>query len=73
MGLFYLLKDLTPAKLFLGLYFVCTIWFSSMMVRLILVVCPAMCMLSGIGLSEFLNEVMKGFFEKKKVQFEEDL
>ncbi len=68
--MYYLLRETTPAKLFLGLYFVSTIYFASIMVRLILVVAPALCMLSGIGISEFLHDVMGGFFEKVEIKIE---
>ena len=53
--MYYTLKDTTRGKLFVALYFVVSLYFASVMVRLILILFPAMCIISAIGISEFLN------------------
>ena len=40
------------------------------MVRLILVLAPALCMLSGIGVSEFMHSILDGFFDKEEIHVE---
>ncbi len=44
-----------------------TIYFASLMVRLILVLAPSLCILSGIGISELVHDLINGFFEKTKI------
>ncbi len=66
LGLYYVLKNATPPKLFLALYFVTTVYFSSLMVRLILILAPSMCILSGIGLSELISDILNSLKKKFK-------
>ena len=51
LGIYYVLKDRSREGIFVCLYFVATVYFAGVMVRLILVLAPAMCVLSGIGIS----------------------
>jgi dolichyl-diphosphooligosaccharide--protein glycosyltransferase len=55
IGLYYTLRNTTRGKLFIALYFVVSLYFASVMVRLILVLFPAICIISAIGISEFLT------------------
>jgi len=52
---------LTDASLFLVLYGVTAVYFSGVMVRLMLVLAPAACCLSGLALSELLSYLGKSF------------
>ncbi|KAL0214891.1 hypothetical protein P9112_007075 [Eukaryota sp. TZLM1-RC] len=47
-------KDLTPQAVFIILYFVTSVYFTGVMVRLMLILAPVMCVLSGIGISHLL-------------------
>mmetsp|Transcript_24189 Transcript_24189/g.42982 ORF Transcript_24189/g.42982 Transcript_24189/m.42982 type:complete len:739 (-) Transcript_24189:28-2244(-) len=55
VGFYYCLINSTPGKLFVALYGLLAVYFASVMVRLLLVLAPALCILSGIGLSETLH------------------
>lgn len=65
LGLYYALKKVTSYKLFIALYMVAGVYFASLMVRLLLIVAPALCILAGIGVSGLLRDVMKIFVERK--------
>ena len=54
LGFIYCFRPLTDAKLFLVLYGVTAVYFSGVMVRLMLVLAPAACCLAAIGASELL-------------------
>lgn len=58
-GLYFCFKKLTDANIFIILYGVTSIYFAGVMVRLMLVLAPVMCVLSGIAVSSTLNEYMK--------------
>lgn len=45
----------SPGRLFLALYAVFSVYFAGVMIRLLLILCPALCILAGIGLSETLH------------------
>lgn len=64
IGLYFTLKKTTNSKLFIALYFVTTVYFAAFMVRLILLLFPAMCILSAIGISEFLREIKENLFSE---------
>lgn len=51
VGLYYCYKKPTEAKIFLAIYTVFSVYFASVMVRLLLVLAPAVSMMSGIGVS----------------------
>lgn len=61
VGLFVCLKKSTPTKLFISLYLVLSVYFASVMVRLLLVLAPAVSVLAGIGVSALVRMLVKGF------------
>ena len=72
VGFYYCLNHkVTYGKLFLGLYGVLSTYFSCVMIRLMLVIAPAACVLAAIGLSEILRKMSKSIrcaiLEKKPV------
>lgn len=54
-GLYYCLTSPSPGKLFLSVYTLLSVYFASVMIRLLLVMAPAVCIMSAIGLSETLH------------------
>lgn len=58
-GLYFCFAQLTDANIFLILYGVTSIYFAGVMVRLMLVLAPVMCILSGIAVSHLLTKFMK--------------
>merc|ERR1719431_337957 len=58
-GLYFCFKKLTDANIFIILYGVTSIYFAGVMVRLMLVLAPVMCILSGIAVSATLTTYMK--------------
>ncbi|KAK4880742.1 hypothetical protein RN001_008888 [Aquatica leii] len=58
-GLYFCFAQLTDANIFLILYGVTSIYFAGVMVRLMLVLAPVMCILSGIAISHLLTKFMK--------------
>ncbi|EEB10882.1 Dolichyl-diphosphooligosaccharide--protein glycosyltransferase subunit STT3A, putative [Pediculus humanus corporis] len=58
-GLYFCFSKLTDANIFLILYGVTSIYFAGVMVRLMLVLAPVMCILSGIAVSSMLTIYMK--------------
>lgn len=54
VGLYFCFKHLSDANVFIILYGVTSIYFAGVMVRLMLVLAPVMCILSGIGISAML-------------------
>ncbi|CAA9998603.1 unnamed protein product [Nesidiocoris tenuis] len=74
-GLYFCFDNLTDANIFLILYGVTSIYFAGVMVRLMLVLAPVMCILSGIAVSAMLSTYMKQVdpergVEKKKNKLE---
>ncbi|XP_054710594.1 dolichyl-diphosphooligosaccharide--protein glycosyltransferase subunit STT3A [Uloborus diversus] len=59
VGLYYCFSKLTDANIFIILYGVTSIYFAGVMVRLMLVLAPVMCILSGIGVSSILTTYCK--------------
>lgn len=59
VGMYYCFSKLTDANIFVILYGVTSLYFSGVMVRLMLVLAPVMCILSGIGISAILNTYMR--------------
>ncbi|KAI6209431.1 Dolichyl-diphosphooligosaccharide--protein glycotransferase [Aphelenchoides besseyi] len=66
VGLYYCFKQLTDANVFVIIYALTSIYFSGVMVRLMLVLAPVMCIMAGIALSEFLNNFYRGINEDAK-------
>lgn len=58
-GLYFCFKKLTDANIFIIIYGVTSIYFAGVMVRLMLVLAPVMCILSGIAISATLTTYMK--------------
>jgi dolichyl-diphosphooligosaccharide--protein glycosyltransferase len=58
-GLYFCFSQLTDANIFMILYGVTSIYFAGVMVRLMLVLAPVMCILSGIAVSHLLTKFMK--------------
>lgn len=60
VGFYYTLKhNVTYGKLFVGIYGVLATYFSCVMIRLMLVLAPAACVLAGIGVSEIMRKMSK--------------
>lgn len=55
IGFFFCFRPLTDASLFLVLYGITAVYFSGVMVRLMLVLAPASCCLAGIAVHEILR------------------
>lgn len=66
-GLYFCFAHLTDANIFLILYGVTSIYFAGVMVRLMLVLAPVMCILSGIAVSAMLQIYMKQIDPEKNV------
>lgn len=58
-GFYYCFKKLNDANMFLIVYGVTSVYFSGVMVRLILVLAPIACILGAIGFSSTLKSYMK--------------
>ncbi|XP_060850792.1 dolichyl-diphosphooligosaccharide--protein glycosyltransferase subunit STT3A [Rhopalosiphum padi] len=63
VGLYFCFSKLTDANIFVILYGVTSIYFAGVMVRLMLVLAPVMCILSGIGASSMLSTYMSQYLE----------
>ncbi|CAF4870071.1 unnamed protein product, partial [Rotaria socialis] len=59
VGIYYCFKELTDANIFIIIYGMTSIYFAGVMVRLMLVLAPVMCVLSGIGISSILTTYMR--------------
>jgi len=59
VGFYYCFKKPTEARLFAAIYLVLSVYFASVMVRLLLVLAPAVCIMAAIGLSSLIT-----FFSK---------
>ncbi|KAL8153002.1 hypothetical protein V2J09_010762 [Rumex salicifolius] len=60
-GIIACFLPLTDASSFVGLYIVTSVYFSGVMVRLMLVFAPAACVMSGIALSEAFDVLTRSF------------
>jgi len=58
-GLYYCFSKLTDHNIFIILYGVTSVYFAGVMVRLMLVLAPVMCIVSGITVSSSLSTYMK--------------
>jgi dolichyl-diphosphooligosaccharide--protein glycosyltransferase len=72
---FSLVRKMTHGKLFLAMYGVFSVYFSCVMVRLMLVLAPSVCILAGIGVSEIIRKASRSIRESvvgetKKVEEE---
>jgi dolichyl-diphosphooligosaccharide--protein glycosyltransferase len=73
LGLYYCFQKVTDAGLFVILYFVFAVYFSGVMVRLILVLAPAACAMGAIGISRLLQsfgaDLKRELMERKWASF----
>lgn len=60
IGMFYALRRARPATLFVALYAVSCVYLAGLMVRLVLVLAPAVCVLAGVGVSKLLRKAARG-------------
>ncbi|KAJ6638390.1 Dolichyl-diphosphooligosaccharide--protein glycosyltransferase subunit STT3A [Pseudolycoriella hygida] len=58
-GLYFCFSKLSDANIFIILYGITSIYFAGVMVRLMLVLAPVMCILSGITVSHLLTKYIK--------------
>ena len=75
LGFYYCYADPTNAKLFVAVFGVCSVYFSCVMVRLLLLSSPALCLLSGLGISEllhFLADQVKNYNEEDDIALAEE-
>ncbi|CAG9311225.1 STT3A_1 [Blepharisma stoltei] len=68
IGLYFCLVEYNEGKLFLALYGVLSAYFASVMNRLLLVFAPALCILSGIGVSETIYKFVRHITNYKSWQ-----
>ena len=61
IGIFFMLRDKTFQGAFICLWLLSTLYFSSLMIRLLLVLTPAMCIASAVGVSRVLFQVSDFF------------
>mgnify|MGYP000861728854 CR=1 FL=1 len=64
VGLYYCFKKPTNTKIFAAIYVVLAVYFASVMVRLLLVLAPAVSVMAGIGVSStvrFFVKSIRGF------------
>lgn len=59
VGLYVCIKKRTDASIFLALYGLTTVYFASVMVRMMLVLAPIGCVLSGIGISHVFGAISR--------------
>ncbi|KAL7712769.1 dolichyl-diphosphooligosaccharide--protein glycotransferase [Entamoeba marina] len=65
-GLYYCFKKFDFNKLFLIIYSVSVFYFSCVMSRLVLILAPAICLLSGIALAEFFTKIQQQIHKTNK-------
>lgn len=66
VGFYYCIMEHNNGKLFIALYGVLSVYFASVMVRLLLVLAPALCILAGIGLSETIHRFARHILHFKE-------
>jgi dolichyl-diphosphooligosaccharide--protein glycosyltransferase len=59
LGFYYCYSKPTNTRLFIAIFGVCSVYFSCVMVRLLLLSSPALCLLSGVGVSELIHFFVK--------------
>jgi len=64
VGLYFCFKRLTDANIFVVLYGITSVYFSGVMVRLMLVLAPIACVTSGIAVSQTLTTYARELHEK---------
>lgn len=66
VGLYYCFKNLNELNIFIIMYGVTALYFSGVMVRLMLVLAPVMCILGGIGSSTILVQYFTAYEKATK-------
>jgi dolichyl-diphosphooligosaccharide--protein glycosyltransferase len=59
IGLYYIFKNRKNSILFIGIYVALSVYFASVMIRLLLVFAPAACVASGIGCNWIVGKCAK--------------
>ena len=59
IGLYYIFKKRTHNCVFIGIYVALSVYFASVMIRLLLVFAPAACVAAGIGCSWLSGKIAK--------------
>ena len=59
LGFYYCYSKPTNSRLFIAIFGVCSVYFSCVMVRLLLLSSPALCLLSGVGVSDLIHFFVK--------------
>nr|CUU98674.1 dolichyl diphosphooligosaccharide protein [Hymenolepis microstoma] len=67
VGLYFCFKKMTDASIFIILYGVLSLYFSGVMVRLMLVLAPIMCIASGVGISNVLRTFVPNMSDESKL------
>ncbi len=70
IGLYFCFKKLTDANMFLVTYGTFAVYFSGVMVRIMLVLAPAAAMLTAIGISESLKFLMRSILTGETDEFD---
>ncbi|CAJ0583241.1 unnamed protein product, partial [Mesorhabditis spiculigera] len=65
-GLYHCFRNISDHNIFVILYALTSIYFSGVMVRLMLVLAPVMCIIGGIALNAALSPAMKALHETEK-------
>jgi dolichyl-diphosphooligosaccharide--protein glycosyltransferase len=66
VGLYYCFSSLNDANIFVIIYALTSVYFSGVMVRLMLTLSPVMCVLGGIALSSFMSNFYSNVHEEPK-------
>merc|ERR1712130_44172 len=66
VGLYFCFRKLTDGNIFLILYAVTSVYFSGVMVRLILVLAPISCVMAAIGLSSTMSTYMSAIRNRRQ-------
>jgi len=75
IGFFYCYKKVSDSKIFAAMYVVLAVYFASVMVRLLLVLAPAVAIMAGIGASyciRFFTKSIRVLFIKPKTRVDAD-
>eukprot|EP00030_Apusomonadida_sp_AF-17_P005868 a676506_166.p1 GENE.a676506_166~~a676506_166.p1 ORF type:complete len:728 (+),score=383.17 a676506_166:57-2186(+) len=59
VGLYYCLRTMNDVTIFVALYCMASVYFSGVMVRLMLVLAPIACVISALGISSLLSTYMR--------------
>eukprot|EP00746_Dinoflagellata_sp_MGD_P082088 gnl/MRDRNA2_/MRDRNA2_32600_c0_seq1.p1 gnl/MRDRNA2_/MRDRNA2_32600_c0~~gnl/MRDRNA2_/MRDRNA2_32600_c0_seq1.p1 ORF type:complete len:521 (-),score=46.37 gnl/MRDRNA2_/MRDRNA2_32600_c0_seq1:11-1573(-) len=70
VGLYYCFSHLSDGSVFLGVYGMLSVYFSGVMTRLLLVLAPSMCCLSGIATSLLINTFLPAMRNPSILEYE---